>query len=85
MLYTVVPLERVYHNFREDDKPKLKSGDNNKQESDNTEYKEVMLEHGRVITRRDGENYIIEQINSTDMQDYLNEAYVPGKVMRNKQ
>ena len=85
MLYTVVPLERVYHNFREDDKPKLKSGDNDKQQTDQTEYREVMLKHGRVVTRRDGDSYVVEKIYSTDMSDYLNKEYAPGKAIRNNE
>jgi hypothetical protein len=43
------------------------------------EYKEVLLPNGRIITRRDGENYIIERISSTDMKDYLKAEYSPGQ------
>ena len=36
-----------------------------------------VLKHGRVVTRRDGDNYVVQRINSTDMRDYLNEEYSP--------
>ncbi len=81
MLYTAVPLERIYKDFNmtEDDRKK----EQEKQQKD-TEYKDVPLDHGRVMTRREGENYIIERINSTDMSDYLNEEYAPGKMYKIK-
>jgi hypothetical protein len=77
MLYTVRPLERIYAPpgvF--DEKKKEKPGSTGQTEG---EYKEVLLPNGRIVTRREGENYIIERINSTDMQDYLNDEYAPGK------
>lgn len=74
MLYTVVPLERVYANMREREYPKNKI-----ENADSVEYKEVQLKHGRIVTRRDGESYVVEKINSTDMSDYLNDQYSPGK------
>lgn len=75
MLYTVMPLDRIYatpKNDREDKKSR------EKEEAD-LEFKEVMLPHGRAVTRRDGEDYVIEKILSTDMTDYLNDEYSPGK------
>lgn len=82
MLYTVRPLERIYA------APSVfgqsKQGDPKANDISNPEYKEVMLPNGRIVTRRDGENYVIERINSTNMQDYLNEEYVPGKNVKNK-
>lgn len=82
MLYTVRPLERIYaqpdvFNPKKDNKPKAV-------ESAQAEYKEVQLPNGRIVTRRDGENYIIEHISSTDMQDYLNDDFVPGKNYMNR-
>ena len=82
MLYTVRPLERIYADpstFSQKKQSAPKAGEIN-----NTEYKEVILPNGRIVTRRDGENYVIERINSTNMKDYLNDAYVPGKSMQNK-
>ena len=78
MLYTSVPLERVYHNFREQAKPVVKDGPPEYKAENNTEYREVLLKHGRLVTKRDGENYIIQKVYSTDMGDYLNEQYSPG-------
>lgn len=79
MLYTVRPLEKVYATPAS----YQRSSDRNKpEEQAKEEYKEVLLAHGRVITRRDGDNYIVEQVNSTDMKDYLNDAYYPGKIIQ---
>lgn len=74
MLYTAVPLERVYvdHNAK----------DQAKKEDTELEYKEVLLKHGRVVTRRDGNDYVVQKINSTDMSDYLNADYSPGKIIK---
>ena len=77
MLYTSRPLERIYappsvFDVNRSEKPTNKAVD---------DYKEVLLPNGRIVTRREGDNYIIERINSTDMSDYLNEKYFPGKNM----
>ncbi len=75
MLYTVRPLERIYarpasYTDIKQDKPK---------ETASMEYREVALKYGKVITRREGENYVVDQLYSTDMQDYLKTDYSPGK------
>ncbi|HHT87990.1 MAG TPA: hypothetical protein GX002_03140 [Clostridiales bacterium] len=74
MLYTAKPLERVYVDQRAKKQPAA-------QETE-PEYKEVMLKHGRIVARRDGENYVVQKINTTDMSDYLNEEYMPGKIIK---
>jgi hypothetical protein len=82
MLYTVKPLESIYAPpslFNPNRKEKQEKKQENSEASAEAEYKEVPLPNGRIVTRREGENYIIERINSTDMKDYLNENYVPGK------
>jgi len=68
-------LERIYAPPEVFD-PKRKKRQENEAAA---EYKEVMLPNGRLITRRDGDNYIIERVNSTDMKDYLKAEYSPGK------
>lgn len=75
MLYTVVPLERIY----------VDQSEKNQAKEDETEpeFKEVILKHGRVVTRRNGEDYVVQKVNSTDMSDYLNEEYSPGKIIKN--
>ncbi len=76
MLYTARPLERVYaapEVFDHNRKEKISA------QAMEAEYKEVLLPNGRIITRRDGENYIIERISSTDMKDYLKAEYSPGQ------
>ncbi|MBP1756021.1 MAG: hypothetical protein H6Q59_2419 [Firmicutes bacterium] len=75
MLYTVWPLERVY--ARPASYTDIKQ--ENPKEAATMEYREVSLQHGKVVARRDGENYIVEQLYSTDMQDYLKADYSPGK------
>ena len=74
MLYTVVPLERIYVDQRAKEQAK--------KEETEPQYKEVLLKHGRVVTRRDGDNYVVQKINSTDMSDYLNDEYSPGKIIK---
>ena len=77
MLYTVMPLERVYArpaSYTDIRQEKM-------QERTDPQYREVTLPHGRIVTRREGDNYIIERVNSTDMSDYLNLDYSPGKNM----
>lgn len=78
MLYTVRPLEGVYA------RPASYSDIKQEKPKDQTEsqYREVNLQHGRVVTRREGDDYVIEGVNSTDMQDYLNEKYSPGKNLK---
>lgn len=83
MLYTVKPLERIYAPPQIfDPARKERQAGKQKQEQEyasQDEYKEVILPNGRIMTRRDGENYVIEKVNSTDMKDYLNDKYSPGK------
>jgi hypothetical protein len=78
MLYTVRPLERVYarpasYTDVKQERPK---------DPNEVQYREVMLQHGKVVTRREGDSYVVEGVHSTDMQDYLNEQYSPGKNIR---
>lgn len=77
MLYTVKPLERIYAPPEMFQPPKGKQ-EGSKEEA-KADYKEVILPSGRIVTRRDGENYVIEKVNSTDMKDYLNDKYALGK------
>lgn len=69
MLYTVRPLERIYHNFNQEPKDQLDG---------NVEYKEFPIPSGIVIARRDEDKYIVDHIISTDMTDYLLDKYQPG-------
>jgi len=78
MLYTSRPLERIYAPPEVFNKSKSRSTRADAREA-TAEYKEIMLPSGRLITRRDGDNYIIERVNSTDMKDYLRAEYTPGK------
>lgn len=81
MLYTTRPLERVYFDFNSKEREKTKK-DSCTNTRENAEYREVNLKHGRVVTRREGNDYVIEKISSTDMTDYLNDEYSPGKIIR---
>lgn len=90
MLYTIRPLERVYADpgvFRPKKNADTKGvnyGTINSKEMTDPEYREVILPNGRITTRRDGEGYVIERINSTNMKDYLNSEYAPGMSMKDQ-
>lgn len=78
MLYTVTPLERVYANPRREEEMKKEF----EQKMAEAEFKDIQLQHGRVLTRREGESYVVERIHSTNMSDYLNQDYFPGKSIK---
>ncbi|MDF2487349.1 MAG: hypothetical protein K0R46_3517 [Herbinix sp.] len=82
MLYTVRPLERIYARPTSYTDIKQEQSKNAEKEQSDSQYREMTLQHGKIVTRRDGENYVIEQVYSTDMQDYLKEDYSPGKNMK---
>lgn len=89
MLYTVRPLERVFADpSMFDTKNNLKSdgtvAGNFENKAIDGDYKEVLLPNGRIVTRRVGKDYVIERVHSTDMKDYLNNEYMPGKSYREK-
>lgn len=83
MLYTVKPLERIYAAPETFDSSKRFSAAQAK-ETSAQEYKDIVLQNGRIVARRNGEEYVVERINSTNMKDYLNEEYVPGKSIKAK-
>lgn len=74
MLYTITPLERIYTDRTE---PLVISKQSQK-ESTTVEQSSFDVKHGKIYARKEGENYIIEGMQSTDMQDYLREEYAPG-------
>jgi hypothetical protein len=76
MLYTAKPLERIYAD------PSVFDSKRKERPAQENLYQEVTLPNGRIVTRKDGENYVIERLHSTDMRDYLNEEYYPGKNMK---
>ncbi len=84
MLYTVVPLERIYSCRTESVLGNTHSDGTGKAGVTDVEYKSITLQHGNIYARRDGENYIVEGVNSTDMNDYLNQEYTPGTVIKNQ-
>lgn len=80
MLYTVVPLERIY-SYRTES-ILCNSSRNKDNKTEEVEYKQISLPNGRIYARRDGENYVVDGIHSTDMSDYLNSEYSPGSVIK---
>lgn len=77
MLYTVVPLERIYSNRAKSILDEYKvQGLMPKEE---LEFRDIPIVHGKITARRDGDRYVVNQINSTDMTDYLNTNYWPGQ------
>ncbi len=85
MLYTVRPLERIYASpsvFDGRRASEVYSSTETQKQMQEDNFREVLLPNGRIVTRRDGDNYVIEKINSTEMSDYLNEDYYPGKTIK---
>ncbi|QHQ62161.1 hypothetical protein Ana3638_16380 [Anaerocolumna sedimenticola] len=80
MLYTVVPLERIY-SYRTESILVNTHQKEEKNEPTDVECGDIMLKHGKISTRRMGDNFIVEGINSTDMGDYLKKEYMPGAVI----
>ena len=81
MLYTIVPLENIYSNRTKsilDDYmvANLSSGTPNSRT--NTEFRNIPIAYGSVTASRRGDKYLVNQVKSTDMSDYLNEKYSPG-------
>lgn len=77
MLYTIMPLERIY-SYRTQS---ILGNETSKSELEGdaaSEYRTVSLTHGSVYARRDGDKYVVDGILSTDMNDYLNPLYSPG-------
>lgn len=79
MLYTVVPLDRIYHCRTESVLFKASREDTSLTgEADREEYKDISIPHGSIRARKEGEQYFVESIQSTDMSDYLRADYLPG-------
>lgn len=80
MLYTVTPLQRIYHNqamssyFHLDAKNREQLQGEQKQEV----CREFSIPHGLIETKYEGNRYHIQRVISTDMEDYLKEEYAPG-------
>jgi hypothetical protein len=77
MLYTVMPLERIYSN-RAQSILGNGTGEEEVKSSEAAEYRTISLAHGSVYARRKGDKYVVDGIHSTDMSDYLNPSYFPG-------
>lgn len=87
MLYTAKPLERVYADpsvfaKKQNSNQKNEISDNSDNKTNMDEYHEVILPNGRIVARKEGKNYVVDKISSTDMKDYLNKDYYPGKNIR---
>lgn len=78
MIYSVTPLERIYTSRTQSVLNTSKNDGNSENESTAVERSDFAVEHGKVYTRREGDSYIIEGIQSTDMEDYLKTEYAPG-------
>lgn len=76
MLYTIMPLERIYSNRVESIYSKRKIQETNN--LNDSEYRNLSLSYGSIYAKREGDTYIVERITSTDMSDYLNPQYAPG-------
>lgn len=86
MLYTSMPLERIYTNRVSSILiPRNPSTNSNGSEITRNmeEYRSFDLQHGKVYAKLDGDNYVVNSISSTEMSDYLNPNYTPGSIMPN--
>lgn len=77
MLYTVKPLETIYSNTVQS-LIISRYGDRDISEGITC----MDIEHGKVYARKEGENYIIDRIHSTNLSDYLDEKYHPGSIIK---
>lgn len=84
MLYTVVPLERIYCNMRERVGGSSKSIRGNEISYSEIEHVTIELEHGKIYAKKYADDYVIEQIVSTNMKDYLNPQFNPGNIIKIK-
>lgn len=79
MLYTAMPLERIYHNFASIQNPSMPlPAFPDDSTIFHTKKTTVELPHGKVTVAHNGKHCTIESIHSTDMTDYLNKKYCPG-------
>ena len=82
MLYTVVPLERIYSYRTESILGNTRYPESVEGKATAVERRNIALKHGNVYTRLDGSDYVVEGVASTDMADYLNTEYMPGARIR---
>ncbi len=82
MLYTVIPLERIYSYRTESILGNTRYPESTEGKDTAVEYRNIALKHGNVYTKLDGSDYVVEGIVSTDMADYLNAEYMPGSRIR---
>lgn len=79
MLYTAMPLERIYHQFASMQNPSSPlPAFPDDSTMFHTKKTTVHLPNGTVTVVKNGKECIIESVNSTDMTDYLNKKYCPG-------
>ena len=80
MLYTVVPLDRIYQNQARSMFYHINPVSELTQSE--TIYDTVNMEHGFADVRYTEEGYVIERLHSTNMADYLKEEYQPGYLVK---
>lgn len=78
MLYTTMPLERIYHNFHDNS---LKTETNDLSLS----RKKIHTKYGNLTVHQEGSHYVIDHFSSTNMEDYLTPKYCPGMTILNEE
>ena len=79
MLYSAMPLERIYHQFASLQNPSSPlPAFPDDSTMFHTKKTTVELPNGNVTVIKNGEEWRIESLQSTDMTDYLNQKYCPG-------
>ena len=89
MLYTSVPIDRIYNNqvnsliIPRNNISMTGQESDIKSDSENNrlEVKMIDIEHGKVYARREGDNYVVDSISSTCLSDYLTEDYKIGSII----
>ena len=75
MLYTSMPLERIYST-------RFSQSGVNRQQAEEAVYSEVSLPHGHIRTRTEGDQSYVDSIFTTNLSDYLNPEYMPGAIYK---
>lgn len=78
MLYTVIPLERIYNNMTKSIIDEYMAQGLLPLDT-SSDFKDISIDNGRISAKRQGDKYIVNRINSTNMSDYLDDKYTPGK------
>lgn len=82
MLYSSMPLDRIYKNqVNSLIIPRNGYARGNNDSVSENDIKILDITHGKVFAKRDGDNYVVHSLSSTDLRDYMNPKYSMGAVI----